>query len=82
MGEITKMKGKEGEIRIFNNNGVAEAYVYKASQNSWQMMGEVLGTKNDKKYYEVFNLIDFREIRLFQLENTILYLMLKWMGET
>jgi hypothetical protein len=46
---MTKLKPKEGEIRIFNNNGVAEAYCFK--EGKWEKIGEVLGTKTDKKYY-------------------------------
>ena len=40
---------KEGEIRVFNNNGLAEAYVFKG--DTWEKIGEVLGTKENKKYY-------------------------------
>jgi len=49
-----RMVGKEGEIRIFNNNGVAEAYVYKSDLKTWQKIGEVLGKKETKKYYPVY----------------------------
>lgn len=42
---------KEGEIRVFNNKGNAEAYVYKSSERKWEKIGDVLGTKEDKKYY-------------------------------
>ncbi len=31
---------KDGEIRLFNNFGKAEAYCYK--NNSWQLLGEVM----------------------------------------
>ena len=51
--EMKKMTGKEGEIRIFNNNGVAEAYCYKLDIKVWQKIGEVLGKKDNKKYYPV-----------------------------
>lgn len=44
------MKSKEGEIHIFNNNGVAEAYCYK--EGKWEKVGEVLGTKQNKNFYQ------------------------------
>ena len=42
---------KEGEIRLFNNFGKAEAYCFK--NNSWQLLGEVMGQnpQSQKKYY-------------------------------
>jgi hypothetical protein len=40
---------KEGEIKVFNNNGNAEAYCYK--NNKWEKIGDVLGTKQNKHYY-------------------------------
>lgn len=43
---------KEGEIRVFNNQGNAEAYVYKSSERKWDKIGDVLGTKDTKKIYE------------------------------
>jgi hypothetical protein len=46
---MTKIYPKEGEIRVFNNNGIAEAYCFK--DKKWEKIGEVLGTKSDKKYY-------------------------------
>ena len=44
---------KDGEIRLFNNFGKGEAYCYKASENQWQLLGEVMGQSNKKtkKYY-------------------------------
>jgi phospholipase A-2-activating protein len=48
--DIKKIKSpKEGEIRVFNNGGLAEAYVFKGS--NWEKIGEVLGTKENKKFY-------------------------------
>ena len=52
--EMTQMKNiKDGEIRLFNNFGKAEAYCYKASENQWQLLGEVMGQNNapKKTYY-------------------------------
>ena len=52
--EMASMKNiKDGEIRLFNNFGKAEAYCYKASENQWQLLGEVTGQNNapKKKYY-------------------------------
>lgn len=48
-----KLVGKEGEIRIFNNKGTAEAYCYKSDIRTWQKIGDVLGKKDNKKYYAV-----------------------------
>ncbi|MCQ2820469.1 MAG: WD repeat PLAP family protein [archaeon] len=48
MPSITNVK--EGEIRLFNNNGKGEAYMFQGG--SWQLIGEVLGKKNDKRYFE------------------------------
>lgn len=42
---------KDGEISVFNNNGQAEAYVYNKSEKKWDKVGNVLGTKEGKKYY-------------------------------
>ena len=52
--EMASMKNvKDGEIRLFNNFGKGEAYCYKASENQWQLLGEVMGQNNTpkKKYY-------------------------------
>ena len=52
--EMASMKNvKDGEIRIFNNFGKAEAYCFKGSENQWQLLGEVMGQKPEpsKKYY-------------------------------
>ena len=52
---ITEMNNlsniKEGEIRLFNNFGKAEAYCFK--NNSWQLLGEVMGQnpQPQKQYY-------------------------------
>lgn len=42
---------KDGEIRCFNNGGRGEAYMYKKSEKKWELIGEVMGKKNTKKYY-------------------------------
>ena len=52
--EMASLKNiKDGEIRLFNNFGKAEAYCYKASENQWQLLGEVTGQNNapQKKFY-------------------------------
>ena len=52
--EMASLKNiKDGEIRLFNNFGKAEAYCYKESENQWQLLGEVTGQNNapQKKYY-------------------------------
>jgi len=52
--EMASMKNvKDGEIRLFNNFGKGEAYCYKASENQWQLLGEVMGQSNQKskRYY-------------------------------
>ena len=67
--EIHSIKNpKEGEIRVFNNQGLAEAYVYKSSERNWDKIGEVLGTKDTKKTYP--------GISSSQLVITTTYLML------
>ena len=68
---MLKMTVKKGEIRIFNNNGVAEAYCYNNDTKSWDKMGEVLGKKDNKKYYNVRIILIKREIRILKQENTI-----------
>ena len=48
--EMASMKNvKDGEIRLFNNFGKGEAYCYKASENQWQLLGEVMGQNNTPK---------------------------------
>jgi hypothetical protein len=49
ISDMNKLNPKEGEIRVFNNGGNAEAYCYKGGK--WEMIGEVLGTKSSKTYY-------------------------------
>ena len=43
---------KDGEIRLFNNNGKGEAYCYKQSERKWELLGEVMGKKESKKYWK------------------------------
>lgn len=43
------MSGKEGEIKVFNNQGTAEAYMFK--EGKWEKIGDVLGTKENKNNY-------------------------------
>ena len=52
--EMASLKNiKDGEIRLFNNFGKAEAYCYKASENQWQLLGEVMGQnpQPSKQFY-------------------------------
>ena len=38
-----KLNGsKEGEIKVFNDNGVAKAYMWKADDRKWEEIGEVI----------------------------------------
>lgn len=46
---MNSIDAKEGEIRVFNNEGTAEAYVFK--DRKWDKIGEVLGTKESKNNY-------------------------------
>lgn len=68
--EMASMKNvKDGEIRLFNNFGKGEAYCYKASENQWQLLGEVMGQSNQK----VKDII--QEMEYLKLENMIIFLM-------
>ena len=52
--EMASLKNiKDGEIRLFNNFGKAEAYCFKASENQWQLLGEVMGQnpQPSKQFY-------------------------------
>ena len=42
---IYKNKGKEGELRAFNNNGKGEAWVFKGGK--WEKVGDVIGGEDD-----------------------------------
>lgn len=47
-----KFPGKnDGEIRLFRNGPQAEAFVWKAQQNTWEKIGDVI-SGNQKKIYE------------------------------
>jgi hypothetical protein len=38
-----KLNGaKEGEIKVFKDNGVAKAYMWKADDRKWEEIGEVI----------------------------------------
>ena len=75
--EMASMKNvKDGEIRLFNNFGKGEAYCYKASENQWQLLGEVMGQNNapTKKYYPgdgVFKPGDYDYVFDVELEGRI-----------
>lgn len=50
---IYKNKGKEGELRAFNNNGKGEAWMFQGGK--WEKIGDVIGGEGDKpkdKFYE------------------------------
>lgn len=44
---IYKNKGKEGELRAFNNNGKGEAWVYKGGK--WEKVGDVIGGEDNSE---------------------------------
>ena len=47
-----QLKGKQdGEIRLFRNQGNAEAYLWKATEGIWEKIGDVI-SGNQRKYYE------------------------------
>ena len=75
--EMSNLKNiKDGEIRLFNNFGKAEAYCYKASEKKWELLGEVMGQKSapQKKYYpgdEVFKPGNYDYIFDVELNNGI-----------
>lgn len=38
-----KVRGtKEGEIKVFKDNGVAKAYMWKTAEGKWEEIGEVI----------------------------------------
>lgn len=43
---IYKNKGKEGEVRAFNNNGKGEAYIFR--EGKWEKLGDVVGGEEDQ----------------------------------
>ncbi|CDW75382.1 transducin family protein wd-40 repeat family protein [Stylonychia lemnae] len=50
--QMTSMKGKEGEIKVFKNGTNAEAYCWKGSQ--WEKIGDVISPPGggQAKYYQ------------------------------
>lgn len=42
---------QDGEIRLFRNNGAAEAYLWKANEKIWEKIGDVI-SGNSRKMYE------------------------------
>lgn len=42
---IYKNKGKEGELRAFNNNGKGEAWMFK--EGNWEKIGDVIGGEDN-----------------------------------
>ena len=48
----SKFVGKsDGEIRLFRNGALAEAFVWKAAEQVWDKIGDVI-SGNQRKYYE------------------------------
>ncbi len=48
---LKKTKGKkDGEIRLFKNGSVPEAYVWKQEQGIWEKIGDVIGNKQSQWY--------------------------------
>ena len=42
----------DGEIRLFKNGPLAEAFVWKAMEGIWEKIGDVISGGNQRKYYE------------------------------
>ena len=53
--KLKTMEGKkDGEIRVFKNGTIAEAYVWKADLNRWDKIGDVINPAGGQqtKYYD------------------------------
>jgi hypothetical protein len=54
---LNEYQGKDNEVKVFNNNGEPEAYMFNASQNKWENVGKVVNpsssSSSGKKYYQV-----------------------------
>lgn len=49
INELETTPGKEGEIKLFNDNGKGVAYVKNGG--AWNLIGEVMEVKSNKKFY-------------------------------
>jgi len=54
---INEYQGKDKEVKVFNNNGEPEAYMFDAKTNKWENVGKVINPNStsvsEKKYYQV-----------------------------
>lgn len=52
---LNEYQGKDKEVKVFNNNGEPEAYMFNASKNKWEDVGKVVNPSSSntsgKKYY-------------------------------
>jgi phospholipase A-2-activating protein len=52
----------EGEIRVFKNGTVAEAFMWKADTSKWEKIGDVINPAGGQtKYYEGDRIFDAGE---------------------
>ncbi|EAR99792.1 phospholipase a2 activating protein, putative (macronuclear) [Tetrahymena thermophila SB210] len=52
VSQLNQFQGKkEGELKIFKNGGVPEAYSWKQAEQRWEKIGEVLSTIPKKTYH-------------------------------
>jgi hypothetical protein len=52
---INEYQGKDNEVKVFNNNGEPEAYMFDSKTGKWNNVGKVVNPSNSsgKKYYHV-----------------------------
>lgn len=51
VSELSRFVGKkDGELKIFKNAGVPEAYAWKQASGSWDKIGEVVSSMPKKSY--------------------------------
>ncbi|CAE7481324.1 lub1 [Symbiodinium sp. KB8] len=48
----TMVGKKNGEIKMFNENGTVFAYMWNAGARIWDKVGEVMGSEQPKKHYD------------------------------
>ncbi|CAE7744590.1 lub1, partial [Symbiodinium sp. CCMP2456] len=48
----TMVGKKNGEIKMFNDNGTVFAYMWNAGARIWDKVGEVMGSQQPKKHYD------------------------------
>jgi hypothetical protein len=76
---INEYQGKNNEVKVFNNNGEPEAYMFNAGTGKWDNVGKVVNPSNSsgKKYYHVHTNITKRETIISKKENMTTYLTLR-----